>query len=95
MRYKTQLPTRLLDLGSLPQRTDFESVQGDPRALLENTALQLVENSPDSEGLYMALSYCWGNSLPYTTTCKNLQKRKDARGIEYLQLPKTCKMPSS
>jgi hypothetical protein len=88
-QYKTPLPTRLLDLGSLPQRTDFESAQGDPRASLENTALQLVENSPESKGLYIALSYCWGISLPYTTTSKNLQKHKDARGIEYLQLPKT------
>jgi hypothetical protein len=90
-RKVTQLPTRLLDLNSLPKGTDFESVQGDPRALLKNTAFRLVENSPGSEGQYIALSYCWGKGLPFTTTSKNLQKHKENGGIAYIQLPETLR----
>ncbi|KAL1592634.1 hypothetical protein SLS60_011050 [Paraconiothyrium brasiliense] len=69
--------------------TDFKSVQGDPRALLEDKTFKLVENSSSSEGQYIALSYCWGKALPFTTTSSNLQKHKETGGIEYNQLPQT------
>ncbi|CAN9464833.1 unnamed protein product [Alternaria alternata] len=86
-----QLPTRLLDLQSLPEGTAFEGIAGDPRALLTETTLKLVENSPDSKGQYIALSYCWGKALPYTTTSANLEKHKEDRGIRYIQLPRTLR----
>ncbi|KAI4952331.1 hypothetical protein J4E91_002800 [Alternaria rosae] len=87
----TLLPTRLLDLGSLPIGADFKGVRGDPRALLEDTALKLVELPPGSTGRYIALSYCWGQGLPITTTSKNLQKHKGNEGIKYMQLPSTLR----
>jgi hypothetical protein len=89
MRNESQLPTRLLDLDALPKGTDLEGLPDGPRDLLKNTLFSLVENSPGSEGRYIALSYCWGKSLPFTTVTSNLQKHKEAGGIEYTQLPKT------
>jgi hypothetical protein len=86
-----QLPTRLLDLQSLPEGTAFEGVAGDPRALLTETTLKLVENSADSKGQYIALSYCWGKVLAYTTTSRNLERHKEDRGIRYIQLPQTLR----
>jgi hypothetical protein len=88
-RNKTQLPTRLLDLDTLPKGTDLKGPPGDSRYPLKDRAFSLVENSPDSEGRYIALSYCWGKSLPFTTTSRNLQKHKEVGGIKYTQLPKT------
>lgn len=86
-----QLPTRLLDLHSLPEGNDFEGVAGDPRALLTDATLKLVENGPDSQGQYIALSYCWGKALPYTTTSTNLKKHTKDGGIKYMQLPETLR----
>jgi hypothetical protein len=88
-RLETELPTRLLDLGSLPMGNEFEDHTRDPRDLLKNTALKLVENTPGSAGQYIALSYCWGKGLPFTTTTANLPKHKEDGGIKYAQLPKT------
>jgi hypothetical protein len=88
-RNENQLPTRLLDLDALPKGTDLERLPGDSRELLKDTAFSLVENSSDSEGRYIALSYCWGKSLPFTTITRNLQKHKEVGGIKYTQLPKT------
>jgi len=85
----TLLPTRLLDLGSLPIGADFEGIRGDPRSLLENTSLKLVELPPASTGRYIALSYCWGKGLPITSTSKNLEKHKENDGIKYMKLPST------
>ncbi|KAH8635787.1 hypothetical protein IG631_11188 [Alternaria alternata] len=90
-RNNAQLPTRLLDLHSLPKGADFELVAGDPRAFLTDATLKLVENGPDSKGQYIALSYCWGKALPYTTTSTNLEKHKEDGGIRYMQLPETLR----
>jgi len=87
----TLLPTRLLDLGSLPKAADFEGIRGDPRAQLEDTSLKLVEPSSGSTGRYIALSYCWGKGLPITTISKNLEKHKEKNGIKYKQLPSTLR----
>jgi hypothetical protein len=78
-RSDAQLPTRLLDLHSLPEGTDFELVAGDPRALLRDATLKLAENGPDSK------------ALPYTTTSTNLEKHKEDGGIGYMQLPETLR----
>jgi len=66
-------------------------VVGDPRALLTETTLKVVENSLDSKGQYIALSYCWGEALPYTTTSRDLEKHKEDRGIRYVELPQTLR----
>ncbi len=50
------LPRRVLDVG------DGEE--------LEN--LQLKETESSTQGRYIALSHCWGKSLPIKTTTKNL-----------------------
>lgn len=86
---KALLPTRLLDLSSLPNKADFSKAQGDPRKLMDDKAFRLVENSQGSTGQYITLSYCWGKSLAYTTTTANLQMHKQDGGIKYAQLPKT------
>ena len=86
---ESELPTRLLDLSSLPKRNGLESQQCDPRDLLTDTAFKIVETSPGSKGQYIALSYCWGKGLPFTTITANLTKHKEDGGIRYAQLPRT------
>jgi hypothetical protein len=87
--FESPLPTRLLDLSSLPSSIGLRSVHGDPREVLVGSTLKLTENLLGDRGQYIALSYCWGKSLAYTTTTKNLQAHKQDGGIEYAQLPKT------
>ncbi|KAF1829293.1 HET-domain-containing protein [Decorospora gaudefroyi] len=84
----TLLPTRLLDLNSLPTGKDFNRIKGDPRSLLSNTSLTLVETTPGSKGQYIALSYCWGQHLPYTTTTTSLPTHQTEGGIKYAHMPK-------
>lgn len=83
------LPTRLLDLGPLPHGNAFDSMPGDPRSILDDTSFSLVETKPKEEGVYVALSYCWGQYLAYKTTHSNLHKHKTQGGIKYADLPKT------
>jgi hypothetical protein len=85
----TELPTRLLDLSCLPKGNDFRGLPGDPRELLRDTVFSLVETTPNSQGQYIALSYCWGKTLPFTTITSNLERHKGKGGIKYAQLPKT------
>ncbi|KAF2848692.1 HET-domain-containing protein [Plenodomus tracheiphilus IPT5] len=87
--HELPLPTRLLDLGSLPDKKALCDAGGDPKRLLDITSLKLVELPPGSKGLYVALSYCWGKTLAYTTTSKNLAQHKQDGGITYVSLPKT------
>lgn len=49
----------------------------------------MIENEPGRMGQYVSLSYCWGKSLAYTTTTKNLELHKENNGIQYDDLPKT------
>lgn len=72
-REATPLPTRVLDVGP---RHDTPS--GD--------AVRLWESGGQT-GLYLALSHCWGNSQPLTTTAATLGERKS--GIPIAELPKT------
>ncbi|RAR12327.1 HET-domain-containing protein [Stemphylium lycopersici] len=83
------LPTRLLDLGSLPHGKAFDGMQGDPQSLLNDTSFRLVETNPNEEGVYVALSYCWGQYLAYKTTHSNLRQHTTQGGIRYADLPKT------
>jgi hypothetical protein len=84
----TALPTRLLDLSSLPSRQDIIRAQIDWLSLFGNGICRLVENAPGSTGDFVALSYCWGKTLAYTTTTKNLRSHTD-KGILLRELPKT------
>lgn len=84
----TALPTRLLDLSSLPSRDDIVRAQGDWPALFGSGICRLVENTLESTGNFVALSYCWGKSLAYTTTTKNLESHIN-QGIRLRELPKT------
>ncbi|CAO2647630.1 Nn.00g085520.m01.CDS01 [Neocucurbitaria sp. VM-36] len=83
------LPSRLLDLSALPERKDLLKFQGDPRSVFAGKSCKLVENGLTSTGQYVALSYCWGKSLAYTTTTTNLVAHKQEQGIKYDNLPKT------
>jgi hypothetical protein len=58
-------------------------------ALFHNGSCTLVENASGTNGRYVALSYCWGKSLPYTTTSKNLRTHTQDGGISFRVLPKT------
>jgi hypothetical protein len=81
------LPARLLDLSSLPTRQEMLRYQGDPRELFSSKAFRLVDKSK-CVGRYVALSYCWGETLAYKTTMHNLQEHK-TKGITYAEIPKT------
>ena len=63
-----------------------------PRRIIDlgsdNTKIRLLDSQ--SEGMsdrYVALSYCWGESLPFTTTQETISQRK--RNIEWHLLPRT------
>lgn len=59
----------------------------DWRKLFHGGNLKLVQTFNGQTGRYAALSYCWGASLPSTTTTTNLQARES--NIDFDTLPKT------
>jgi hypothetical protein len=84
------LPSRLVGLSSMPSSAEIASVthQRDTWAeLFGETKCTLVENMPGTMGKYASLSYCWGSSLPYTTTVENLDQNR--QGIQFNDLPRT------
>jgi hypothetical protein len=85
---RTPLPTRLLDLTSLPSRKDMIHAQSRWGSLFNSGYCRLIETVQGSTGDYIALSYCWGKSLAYTTTTSNLTSHKQ-EGINFPELPKT------
>ncbi|KAN0095690.1 HET domain containing protein [Hyaloscypha variabilis] len=68
------LPTRVLDVS--PPGSEFNK-------------LRLYTSCGAEEGDYVALSYCWGNANPVTTTRANLESHK--RGILEASLPQTIR----
>lgn len=87
---EVSLPTRLIDMITLPSCGDLGGVSGDEaswRKLFQGSRCRLIENVPARTGNYVTLSYCWGTALPYTTTSKNLQQH--LAGLYFVQLPKT------
>ncbi|RMZ71847.1 HET domain-containing [Pyrenophora seminiperda CCB06] len=81
------LPTRLLDLASLPSQEDILHHKSNPQELFSSSSFKIVHGST-SQGQYAALSYCWGEGVPYTTTSKNVDQHMKT-GVFYGQLPKT------
>ena len=81
------LPTRLLDLSSLPSQHDIIHCEKDPHEIFCTKSFKLIETTA-SQGCYVALSYCWGKNIPYTTTSKNVEKHQ-GKGISYEEIPKT------
>ncbi|KLU80985.1 hypothetical protein MAPG_00081 [Magnaporthiopsis poae ATCC 64411] len=69
----TPLPTRVLDVGASHNTPSDDAVR--------------LWESGGRTGLYLALSHCWGNSQPLTTTTATLGERKS--GIPIAKLPKT------
>jgi Heterokaryon incompatibility protein (HET) len=68
------LPTRVLDLGA-------PGISG-----LENR-LKLHCTTSQQKGAYVALSHCWGDKVPLTTTQSTFGER--TRHIDFGQLPKS------
>ncbi|KAF2107944.1 heterokaryon incompatibility protein-domain-containing protein, partial [Lophiotrema nucula] len=48
---------------------------------------KLIETLAGERGQYVALSYCWGNHLAYTTTSDNLERHK--KTISFSDIPRT------
>jgi hypothetical protein len=83
-------PTRLLALQSLPRVGDLAHVNNASeawRGRFQNATCRLVETSTDHKHHYVALSYCWGQSLPFMTRQSSLQQH--FQEIRFEQLPKT------
>ena len=68
------LPSRILDVGG----------KG-----LDQIHLYIAADGEIQTGKYVALSYCWGESLPFTTTCATISQRR--KGIPLLALPRTVR----
>ncbi|KAF1929537.1 HET-domain-containing protein [Didymella exigua CBS 183.55] len=83
------LPTRLLDLRGLPERQEIIENGTDWRKLFEDRSCRLIETTSGSVGEYVALSYCWGKSVPCTTRKDNIQKHKEEQGLSFADLPGT------
>ncbi|KAF2825366.1 HET-domain-containing protein [Ophiobolus disseminans] len=65
------------------------SAHGNWQALFSSGSCKLYKTSCKATGQYVALSYCWGKSLAYTTTTGNLKIHTQHGGIPFSQLPKT------
>jgi hypothetical protein len=84
------LPTRLLALSSLPDADDMACINNERDTwceLFQNATCRLVENRLGTMGQYVALSYCWGLSLPYITATDNLEQH--LHEIVFARLPRT------
>ena len=89
IQHPVVLPTRLLDLSSLPSQEDILHYKRDPRELFHSGSFRLVR-TPKSQDCYAALSYCWGKGVPYKTTPENVGEHMN-KGVLYERIPKTLK----
>lgn len=81
------LPTRVLDVSALPKSEQMPDNCCDCRELFKGKDCKLVQTFYGQTGCCAALSYCWGASLPLTTTTTNLQAYQSA--ISFDTLPQT------
>lgn len=84
---RVPLPTRVLDVSMLPGREQMLGMQQPWRDQLRGESCKLLQTSEGQTGLYAALSYCWGTTLPLTTTTINLKNHES--GIGFNNLPRT------
>lgn len=85
-RQDTRLPTRVLDLDSLPTREEMKRTKAWEN-IFNNGTVKLKETNTEKKGRYIALSYCWGTSLAYKTVTTN--REEHMKGIAFTRLPKT------
>jgi hypothetical protein len=81
-----RLPTRVLDLDTLPERVDMVANRS-WRDVFQDAKCKLVENRAGEHGRYIALSYCWGTTLAYKTTTEN--RESHMQSIDVARLPQT------
>ncbi|KAF2687996.1 HET-domain-containing protein [Lentithecium fluviatile CBS 122367] len=81
-----QLPTRVLDVDSLPRRESMSNTKNWHDLFAEGKC-KLVEHHAQEKGQYVALSYCWGTSLAYKTVKGNREYHR--QGIDFARLPKS------
>lgn len=81
------LPTRVLDVSMLPGRNQMLGKHQGWRDQFQGENCKLLQTSKGQIGRYAALSYCWGASLPSTTTTTNLRDHESA--IRFDILPRT------
>jgi hypothetical protein len=73
---KATLPTRVIDVG--------------PRDGSSQPFLYIPQrHDPQSAGLWVSLSHCWGTAVKYTTTVNNLQNRTHTTSLQDPLLPRT------
>jgi hypothetical protein len=73
-----------LDVSALPKSEKMPNNCCDWRELFKGKYCKLVQALRGQTGRYAALSYCWGASLPLTTTTTNLQAHQSAIGFDML-----------
>lgn len=71
----TPLPSRVVDVGTSAEDGDI--------------CLHTTNENLPSHGEYAALSYCWGDSMAFTTTTATIEERK--RRIHLASLPRTLR----
>jgi hypothetical protein len=81
------LPTRVLDVSTLPGPEQMLGKQPIWREQFQDGKCKLLRTTKGQTGLYVALSYRWGTSLPLKTTTINLQAHESA--IRFDKLPQT------
>jgi hypothetical protein len=86
---RATIPTRLIDLDSLPERFQFVGEVTKWRKSFERGCCRLVKSNSEMREPYFALSYCWGKSLPLTTNKANLEKHMQDGGIQFSEIPRT------
>jgi hypothetical protein len=83
------LPTRLIDLGILPECVELVSEISSWRETFDRGSCKLIESDADNGEPYLALSYCLGKGLPLTTIRANLKKHMQEGGIPFSEVPRT------
>ena len=81
------LPTRVLDVSMLPTQKQMLAKHLGWREQFQHEKCKLIQTSRGQLGHYAALSYCWGSSLPLTTTTTSLRDHESA--ISFNHLPRT------
>jgi hypothetical protein len=85
-----RLPTRLVDIASLPNSSTLANIPGSDKSwrnLFQTSSCRLIDTFPGEADQYCTLSYCWGPALPYMTTTQNLGEHRTK--LQFGALPRT------